>query len=107
MLKIPKNLYSLPTEELADYLIKNFSVYDIATATAELLKGEEEVDKISITYSQFRRFFKVRGLAANSPFVRENRGRKPLSEKAIANAEKRDSELFNDKEDEDLSGTQI
>ena len=96
MIKVPKNLIqSMPVEELADWIIKNFPVYDIAVSAAEMLKNEGEEDKISISYAQLRRYFKVRGLATTSPFTAENRGRKPKSERAIAAAAERDELLEN------------
>lgn len=90
MLKLPKNLYSLSVSDLTDYLIKNYSVFDIAESLAENLKDKEENDKISISYAQFRKYFRVRGLATTSPFTPETRGRKPLSPKAIAEAVERE-----------------
>lgn len=100
MIRLLKNFYSLPQKDLADHLVKNYPIYEIAETAAELLKERDDADKIIITFEQFRRYFKIKGVNSIS-FSRENRGRMPMSPKAIANAEKRDSELFQEtKEDE-------
>ena len=96
MIKIPKNLLqSAPASDLADYIVRNFNIYEIAESLAESLKDREETDKVSITVEQFRKFFSIRGVS-DIRFERESRGRKPITAKAIALAEEREEKTFKD-----------
>lgn len=97
MIKIPKNLLqSAPASDLADYIVRNFNIYEIAESLAESLKnGDEGAEKISITVEQFRKYFNIRGVS-DIRFERESRGRKPITAKAIALAEEREEKTFKD-----------
>ena len=94
MIKVPRNLLqSAPTQEIADYILRNFSMFEITEALAESLKKNDDSGKIAITPSQFNSYFKIVGVS-KVLFEKEFRGRKPIS----PNPE--DNVLFNNEEDE-------
>lgn len=67
----------LTPEELANWLIANHPITDIAYTAANYLLDAEDDFRIIITQEQFRRCFRVRGFQADG--TAERRGRKPLA----------------------------
>ncbi len=66
-------------EEIADYLMKNYTAYAIAVAMAEVLATSESFDPIVISEEQFLRHFRLKGkrLDFDGTYKVENRGRVP------------------------------
>lgn len=65
-------------EEIADYLLRNYTTMDIALAMAEVIAVDESFKKIPITRAQFQAHFRFIGerLTPEGAIVTEARGRK-------------------------------
>ena len=79
MLSIDRQIYrqaksgEMTKEELANYLLKTFPVYEIALALAETINYEEQ-KPIPITQEEFSRHFRIIGVKPDG--TPENRGRR-------------------------------
>lgn len=86
MLQIDRTIYrqaksgEMSKEELANYLLKTFPVYEIALALAETINYEEP-KPITITQEEFSRHFRIRGIKENGEI--ELRGRKSKKDAEI------------------------
>ena len=81
MLKIKRFPQGLTTEELADWLVKNNNIMDIAFTAASALQEGLINDKIIVTQEQFVKYFKIRGLRPDG--AEETRGRGSLRERLL------------------------
>lgn len=65
-------------EEIADYLLRNYTTMDIALAMAEVIATDESFKKIPITRAQFQAHFRFIGerLDSDGNVIVEARGRK-------------------------------
>lgn len=65
--------------ELANYLIRNFTIMEIARELAAYIIEDDQAKPISISDEDFRRHFRIIGkkLDENGNLVTETRGRKP------------------------------
>ena len=79
MLQIDRTIYrqaksgEMTKEQLANYLLKTFPVYEIALALAETINFEEP-KPITITQEEFEAHFRIRGIKPDG--TPENRGRR-------------------------------
>ena len=79
MLQIDRTIYrqaksgEMTKEELANYLLKTFPVYEIALALAETINYEEP-KPIPITQEEFSRHFRIIGVKPDG--TPENRGKR-------------------------------
>ena len=79
MLQIDRTIYrqaksgEMTKEQLANYLLKTFPVYEIALALAETINYEEP-KPITITQEEFEAHFRIRGIKPDG--TPENRGRR-------------------------------
>ena len=70
MIALPRNIYAeaksgtMSLEKLADYLLKNYPVYEIALSLAETINYEEP-KPIVITREEFSKHFRIRGVRDN------------------------------------------
>ena len=80
MIKLDRDVYrqarsgEMSLEALADYLMKNYPVYEIAMSLAETINFQE-IKPIVISEEEFRTHFRIRGIKDNGQA--ELRGRKP------------------------------
>lgn len=78
MIALDRNIYrqakagEMSLEKLADYLLKNYPVYEIAMSLAETIQYEP-VKPIAISREEFEAHFRIRGVKADG--TEENRGR--------------------------------
>lgn len=79
MLSIDRTIYKqaksgeLSIEGLTEYLLRNFSVYEIAKSLAETIQYEEP-RPIILTQEEFSAHFRIRGIRPDGTV--ENRGRR-------------------------------
>jgi thioredoxin-related protein len=70
MIQLPRPVYAeaksgnMSLEKLADYLLKNYPVYEIALSLAETINYEEP-KPIVITKEEFAKHFRIRGVRDN------------------------------------------
>lgn len=78
MIALPRPVYAdaksgtMSLEKLADYLLKNYPVYEIALSLAETIQYEP-VKPIAISREEFEAHFRIRGVKSDG--TEENRGR--------------------------------
>ena len=78
MIQIDRTIYrqaksgEMTKEQLANYLLKTFPVYEIALALAETL--DYDIKPITLTQEEFSKHFRIRGIKENG--TPENRGRR-------------------------------
>jgi hypothetical protein len=77
-----KRFPNLPQADLAEWLIRNYNVMDVAFTAACFLLESQQVEKVVLTQEQFVKFFKVRGLREDG--MEETRGRRSLAERLAA-----------------------
>ena len=81
MIQLPRNIYleaksgAMSTERLADYLMKNYPVYEIALALAETINYNEP-KPIAISREEFEAHFRIRGVKDNGEAELRGRPRK-------------------------------
>lgn len=63
---------TLSIDQLVDYLLKNYPVYEIALSLAETIQYEP-VKPIAISREEFEAHFRIRGVKSDG--TEENRGR--------------------------------
>lgn len=78
MIQIDRTIYrqaksgEMTKEQLANYLLKTFPVYEIALALAETL--DYDIKPITLTQEEFDAHFRIRGIKPDG--TPENRGRR-------------------------------
>lgn len=78
MIELDRQIYKqaksgeISTERLADYLLRNYPIFEIAKALAETIHYEEP-KPITITREEFNAHFRIRGVRADG--TEETRGR--------------------------------
>lgn len=78
MIQIDRTTYrqaksgEMTKEQLANYLLKTFPVYEIALALAETL--DYDIKPITLTQEEFNLHFRIRGIKADG--TPENRGKR-------------------------------
>lgn len=86
MIQIDRETYKryktgqMTLDKLTEYLIRNFSIYDIAHSLAETIDYEEP-KPIVLTKEEFSRHFRIRGIKENGEI--ELRGRKSKKDTEI------------------------
>lgn len=81
MLRIKRFPQGLTTEDLAEWLIRNNNIMDVAFTAASALQEGSINDKIIVTQEQFVKYFKIRGLRPDG--AEETRGRGTLRERLL------------------------
>lgn len=78
MIQLDRNVYrqaktgEMTLQQLADYLLRTYPVYEIALSLAETINYEAP-KPIAITREEFEQHFRIRGVKADG--TEENRGR--------------------------------